>query len=121
MPKRLKDKQRGAIGARIRERRLRAGLSQEALAEKIHLSSSAVARWEDGRTELPAIKHLTAAAKVFTRLGVPTTVEYLVAGDPEESLKEKVDALGGALSDLRGRMQRLSDQLGELDERLDGH
>ncbi len=51
-------------GERVREARLRSGLSQKALGSKVGVSASAVSLWETGETSLTG-KHLLQCAKVL--------------------------------------------------------
>lgn len=52
MGKRAESQELICLGSRIRERRLSAGLSQEALAEKAGISPNTVSRIEGGLTEM---------------------------------------------------------------------
>lgn len=49
------------IGPRIRDARERAGMTQEALGRRCHVSRAAIAQWESGTT-LPSLSHLQMAA-----------------------------------------------------------
>ena len=49
------------IGSRIRYARDRAGMTQEALGQRCHVSRAAIAQWENGTT-LPSLAHLQMAA-----------------------------------------------------------
>ena len=60
------------VGGRIRAVRTRTGLSQEALAERLHVTRQTVSNWETGRN-LPDIEALKALAEA---LEVP--VEQLI-------------------------------------------
>lgn len=60
------------VGSRIRAVRTRLGLSQEALAERLHVTRQTVSNWETGRN-LPDIEGLKALAEA---LEVP--VEQLI-------------------------------------------
>lgn len=62
------------VGARIRETRRRLGLTQEALAQAVGVSRSAVAQWETGR----AGQLRGNLARIGAVLGVSVT--YLMAG-----------------------------------------
>lgn len=57
--------------------RKKAGLSQEALAEKLGVSCQAVSRWENGEA-VPEVGKLPALAREF---GV--TVDWLLSEEPE--------------------------------------
>ena len=51
-------------GEKIRENRLRMGLSQQALGEKVGLTSVAVSKWERGQSQ-PDIPTLSRLADIF--------------------------------------------------------
>ncbi len=76
------------LGAKVKEARKRAGLSQEQLAEKMGVSRSAVAKWETGNG-IPDIDNL----KILSRL-LGVTIDYLV-DDGENfdkvTIKEAID------------------------------
>ncbi len=62
-----KSAQKGAkmnIGEKIKDCRMKAGLSQEQLAEKLHVSRQAVTKWENGRG-IPDIANLIALSDEF--------------------------------------------------------
>lgn len=59
--------------------RKKAGLSQEALAEKVGVSRQAISKWELGEAE-PEIRKLKILAEVF---GV--TADWLLSDEPEET------------------------------------
>ena len=63
-----------AISARIQRARKTRGLTQEVLAERVHVTRGAIGHWEQGVT-LPSTAHLNTLAKV---LGV--SMEWLVNG-----------------------------------------
>ena len=63
------------LGAQIAYLRKKAGLSQRQLAERLHLSGSAVGMYEQGRRQ-PSVDILVALSLEF---GV--TLEYLMIGD----------------------------------------
>jgi transcriptional regulator with XRE-family HTH domain len=73
-------KQDMLIGARIREARQTAGLTQAQLAEQVGVSRSAVAQWETGRTGQVG----TNLTKIAASLGV--TAGHLLEGTRSESL-----------------------------------
>lgn len=52
------------IGEKIKDCRMKAGLSQEQLAEKLHVSRQAVTKWENGRG-IPDIANLIALSEEF--------------------------------------------------------
>ncbi len=63
-----------AISARSPRARKTRGLTQEVLAERVHVTRGAIGHWEQG-VALPSTAHLSTLAKV---LGVP--MEWLVKG-----------------------------------------
>lgn len=63
------------LGLQIALLRKKAGLSQQQLAERLHLSGSAVGMYEQGRRQ-PSVDILVALSLEF---GV--TLEYLMIGD----------------------------------------
>jgi transcriptional regulator with XRE-family HTH domain len=64
----------GEFGARLKEHRRRAGLTQQALARVAQLSVSAVARLEQGgRPALATVTALAGALGVPVRALAPTT------------------------------------------------
>ncbi len=78
------------LGARIAALRQQAGLSQQALARRLRVSSSAVGMYEQGRRTPPA-ETLLALAEVF---GV--TTDFLLTGSPSERDLPAVRALFAA-------------------------
>ncbi len=52
------------IGEKIREMRQKNGLTQDALAAELHISSQAVSKWENGQT-MPDISLLVPLSKVL--------------------------------------------------------
>ena len=52
------------FGEKLRKARQEAGLSQELLSEKLHVSRSAVAKWETDKG-MPDIENLKAASKLL--------------------------------------------------------
>ena len=65
------------LGARIASLRQGFGLSQAELAKRLHISTSAVGMYEQGRRE-PSVDTLIALSKEF---GV--SLDYLLSGRPE--------------------------------------
>lgn len=57
---------------RLKELRIESGLSQMALAVKLNLSQSAIAKWELGKTE-PTSSAIIAVAKFFNE-----TTDYVL-------------------------------------------
>ena len=76
------------FGEKLKEARQKAGLSQEQLSEKLHVSRSAVAKWETGKG-MPDIENLKAAAKLLN-----VSIDYLFdegSGFSVQSIKERID------------------------------
>lgn len=71
------------LSDRIRELRKRAGLSQDALAERIGVSRQAVTKWETN-AGLPDISNLTALAHLFE-----VSVDELLENTPLARADEK--------------------------------
>ena len=76
------------FGEKLKEARQRAGLSQEQLSEKLHVSRSAVAKWETDKG-MPDIENLKATAQLLD-----VSIDYLL--DDGETLsfrtiKEAID------------------------------
>lgn len=65
------------LGARIASLRQAFGLSQAQLAKKLHISTSAVGMYEQGRRE-PSVDTLVALSREF---GV--SLDYLLSGQPD--------------------------------------
>lgn len=63
------------IGKTIKKVRAEKGMTQEQLAERLHVTRQAVSNWEMGKTQ-PDVETLAAMAEVF---GVP--VEELIYGN----------------------------------------
>lgn len=74
------------IGRQIREHRLRVGLTQEKLAERLNLSAQAISKWENGST-LPDITLLPEISSIF---GV--TIDELF-DCPEEMHLNRIEAM----------------------------
>ena len=58
------DPVRRSLGEAIKAHRIRCGMSQELLAERLGVSRQAVSKWETGAAE-PSTSNLLALAKVF--------------------------------------------------------
>ena len=56
--------QEKTIGEKIREYRQKRGLTQDALAAELHISSQAISKWENGQT-MPDINLLVPISKVL--------------------------------------------------------
>ena len=65
------------LGPRIAALRQTCGLSQAALAQRLHISTSAVGMYEQGRRE-PSVEPLIALSQEF---GV--SLDYLLSGKPD--------------------------------------
>ena len=76
------------FGEKLKEARQKAGLSQEQLSEKLHVSRSAVAKWETDKG-MPDIENLKAASQL---LGV--SIDYLLdegSGISFSTIKESIN------------------------------
>jgi transcriptional regulator with XRE-family HTH domain len=74
------------FGARLKEARLRAGHTQDSLAEAIHLESKqSISHWEVGRNT-PALSALIAVAKELA-----VSIDWLVFGDTAAVSPEALD------------------------------
>lgn len=76
------------FGEKLKEARQKAGLSQEQISEKLHVSRSAVAKWETGKG-MPDIENLKAAAQLLN-----VSIDYLLdegTGFSIQSVKERID------------------------------
>ncbi|MBE6941934.1 MAG: helix-turn-helix transcriptional regulator [Ruminococcaceae bacterium] len=65
------------LGTRIASLRQSCGLSQAELAQKLHISTSTVGMYEQGRRE-PSVETLIALSRIF---GV--SLDYLLSGRPD--------------------------------------
>ena len=65
-----------AVGERLRTARERSGLTQEALAEQLHVTRQTISNWEGGKS-LPDIEYLKALAEA---LNIP--IEHLIYAQP---------------------------------------
>ncbi len=72
-----------SLGEKIREYRLKKGLTQDALAAELHISSQAVSKWENGQT-MPDISLLVPLSKVLK-----ISVNELLGGDRRRELEKK--------------------------------
>lgn len=81
---------------RLQELRHQHGLTQEQLAERIHISRAAVSKWESGRG-FPNIEALKNLSRVF---GV--SVDHLLTGD------ELLEAAEGDQRALKARLRTLT-------------
>ena len=76
------------LGVRIQEGRKAAGLSQEALGEKLQVSRQAVSKWESDAA-IPELDKLIAMSRIF---GV--TIDQLLGIQREEAAEEKAENAG---------------------------
>lgn len=81
------------VGACISRERKKAGLSQEALAEQLHVTRQTISNWESGKS-LPDIETLKALAQA---LNVP--IERLIYERQTVQEKQPPDTLLAALSE----------------------
>ena len=101
--------------------RKKAGMSQEALAEKLGVSRQAISKWELG-TALPELDNLLAISKLF---GV--TTDWLLNDDPEETPtseeppKESIEKANDPVEEAlkSSRMAQSSPQWGRADPAFD--
>lgn len=87
--------QERSIGEKIREHRLKKGMTQDALAAELHVSSQAVSKWEKGQT-MPDISLLLPLSRLL-EIGV----DDLLGGDRRAELErawQKAVCLGEELS-----------------------
>ena len=87
-----------SIAEKIKAARNRAGMSQQELADAIHVSRSAVAKWEADKG-LPDIENLKAIARVFgmtldelameSEQAHCTLQEAMLSQDPEEAVRAR--------------------------------
>ena len=75
--------QEKTIGEKIREYRQKRGLTQDALAAELHISSQAISKWENGQT-MPDINLLVPISKV---LGI--SLNDLLGTDRREEFERK--------------------------------
>jgi transcriptional regulator with XRE-family HTH domain len=70
------------FGEKLKKARKEAGLSQEQLAEKLSVSRSAVAKWENDKG-MPDIQNLKALASLLN-----TSIDYLLDDDSVVNFSE---------------------------------
>ncbi len=75
-----------SFGGRLARERKKAGLSQEELAERLHLTRQTISKWETGAS-LPDVEGLRALCRA---LGVSAD-RLLEGGEPEGQRKERQD------------------------------
>lgn len=71
------------IGKNIKKLRMQKDITQEQLAERLHVTRQAVSNWENGKTQ-PDVETLSMLAECFE-----ISVEELIYGKKEEPAKEK--------------------------------
>ena len=81
-----------ALGGRIRELRLKRGLTQEALGEKLYMRKSTISEYENGTTDIKCsvLQEIAAALEV-------SPVYFFLDDDMNPLLREAY----GLLSDIR--------------------
>lgn len=91
-----------ALGERIKACRLKAGMSQEKVAEQMGVSRQAVTKWESGQTS-PSTENLFKLAELFG-----TSVDLLLSDDapPGESVAGQVHALYRAEGEKQAAARR---------------
>ncbi|WP_144743334.1 helix-turn-helix domain-containing protein [Enorma burkinafasonensis] len=72
------------VGQRIRERRTRAGMSQDDLAARVYVSRQTISSWENDRT-YPDVQSLLLLSEIFG-----ATVDSLIKGDVD-TMNETID------------------------------
>ena len=91
------DKQ--ALGKRIREARLRSGLSQQQLANVIGVSDKTISAYEVGRVDPP----LDALDKLSTATAHP--INYFL-GDVKSNIEARLERISSELKDIRDSLQK---------------
>ncbi|WP_125763081.1 helix-turn-helix domain-containing protein [Companilactobacillus hulinensis] len=69
------------IGKQLQQRRKEQGMSQELLAEKLHISRQSISKWENG-SSLPSFANVVAISELFD-----LSLDELIKGD-EDLMKE---------------------------------
>ncbi|KRK78890.1 helix-turn-helix domain-containing protein [Companilactobacillus nodensis] len=69
------------IGTQLQQRRKEHNMSQEALADKLHISRQSISKWENG-TSLPSFANVVAISELFD-----ISLDELIKGD-ENLMKE---------------------------------
>lgn len=95
------------FGEKLQSLRQRAGMSQDALAERLDVSRQAVSRWERDET-MPETDKVVALAELFV-----VTTDYLLRRQPEASGREGA-ASGAPPRHGGGREGDTLDRLGYL-------
>lgn len=68
------------IGERIRELRLRTGMSQKDLSKKLNITRNSIIYWENG-SSIPSTEYIIAMAKLFN-----VTSDYILCLDDDSSI-----------------------------------
>jgi transcriptional regulator with XRE-family HTH domain len=74
------------ISRKLKNLRIKSGLSQEKVAEQLYVSRQAVSKWENGEA-LPEMDNLVALAKFYN-----VSVDYLLASEEEARNLKPLDA-----------------------------
>lgn len=91
------------FGPRIAALRRQAGLSQEALAEKVGVSRQAIGKWESGAS-LPGVENLQVLAKALN-----VSCDELITGhSPQPSQPDGLEAVKELLAEKQRREKRRS-------------
>jgi len=98
-----KPKPRTPFGERLASARIRAGLTQEELGNKLDMSQRGISNWEHRKTSSPRPEQLAMLAKILD-----VTVEELVCGEAEEIRKKPGP---------KGKLRRLFDEVEVLPRR----
>ena len=70
------------ISKKLKELRIKSGLSQEKVAEQLYVSRQAISKWENGET-LPDMENLIAISKFYN-----VSVDYILSEDEDEKIAE---------------------------------
>lgn len=74
------------VGEKLKEARIRSGLTQEQVAEKVMVSRVTVSHWENGKS-LPDVFSLLSLSEIYQ-----ISIDELLKGDPKMTDKVKKDA-----------------------------
>ncbi len=97
------------LGKRISELRREKGLTQDDVAEKLHVSPQAVSKWENDQT-CPDISLLPDLSKI---LGV--SVDHLLTGENKDALPDVRFLTGEEKKDLKDMILRIEVDSGDGD------
>ena len=73
------------FGNRLKDLRMKYGLTQEEVADKICVTKQAVSKWENGLS-LPDVAALSSLAELYN-----TTVDYLLTGEEKVRVEKEVE------------------------------